>query len=140
MNSRAAKSWLSLSSALSVWLSFRNHPCELDYEWRPGQRSLLRNPVWQGLRRIGHWACGTVRSLSRCFVTALRLEKMPPCLPAGRHRVSPKTALAGSLVTLPSLSEWLLERRGVSNPLATRWSDKMQGPCGSNGGEPAAFC
>jgi hypothetical protein len=48
--------------------------------WRPGQCGLLRTPARRVFRRMGNRACGGARSLPRCFVSAVRQAKVPPCL------------------------------------------------------------
>ena len=72
-----------------------NHPCGpghifagilifshllLSHGWRPDPCGLLRTPERRIFRRMGNRVCGTARSLSKCFVSAVRQAKVPPCL------------------------------------------------------------
>ena len=64
---------------LSPWGSILGSQA-LSREWRPDQYCLLRTPERRVLRRMGNRPCGGTRSFSRCFTSAARLAKVPPCL------------------------------------------------------------
>ena len=70
--------------------------------WRSDQYGLLQTPVRRVARRMGSRGCGVARSVLSQSVPSVGEAEVSPCLPAGRHRVSPKSALVGPpVICLP---------------------------------------